>query len=168
MPSMSPAHAATTVTLLVSIINDLTNNANLANEMLAKGRKLVLELFNENIEFKLRTKNFEAATRPYPRQSQTATSEIPMSTVSEEPYRKNDRMPPLGEIDKEKQENTKETNKMLKLKILNVNNDQVTTKDYARADKNWKRRNANMGEMKETERRKVLIMETLSLGKLMA
>ena len=47
---------------------------------------------------------------------------------------------------------------MLKLKILNANNDQVTTKDYAKADKNWKRRNANMGETKETERRKVLIM----------
>ena len=162
---MPQAHAATTVTLLVSIINDLTNNANLANEMLAKERKLVLELFNENIELKLRTKSFEAATRPNPRQTQTISSKPPLSTVLEESYRKNDRMPPLGEIDKEKQENTKETNKILKLKILNVNNDQVTTKDYARTNKNWKRRNTNIKETKETERRTVLIMGDSELRK---
>ena len=54
---------------------------------------------------------------------------------------------------------------MLKLTILNVNNDQVITKDYAKADKNWKRRNANMGKTKETERRKVLLMGDSELRK---
>ena len=110
MPSMPPAHAATTVNPPVSIINDLTNNANLANEMLAKERKLVLELFNENIEFKLRTKNFEAATRPYQRQNQTTTSKIPMSRVSEESIgRKTERLPWEKSIKKSKRTPRKQT-----------------------------------------------------------
>ena len=59
MPLKPPAHTAASVNLPVSIINDLTKNANLANEMLAKELQLVLELWKEKRELKLRIKDLK-------------------------------------------------------------------------------------------------------------
>ena len=67
-PSKQLAHAATMVTLPVSIIRDLTKNANMANEMLANERQLVHDLMRENTELKLRIKDLETATGPIPNQ----------------------------------------------------------------------------------------------------
>ena len=108
-PSKQLAHAATTVTLPVSIttvtlpvsiISDLTKNANLANEMLANERQLVHDLMRENTELKLRIKDLEtaAATGPIPKQGQK-TSKPPLSTVqSQGSNEKKDSVSPLGEI----------------------------------------------------------------------
>ena len=80
MLSKQLAHAATMVTLPVSIISDLTKNANMANEMLANERQLVHDLMRENTELKLRIKDLETATGPIPNQGQN-TSKPPLSTV---------------------------------------------------------------------------------------
>jgi len=103
-------HAAATVTLPVSIINNQTKNAGLAYGMLAKKCQLVIDLLKENTELKLRIKDLEATARPNQHQSQTITLKPPMSTVVEESYKKKGLMPPQGKTNKEKQEDTRQVN----------------------------------------------------------
>ena len=170
-PSKPPAqaHTAASVTLPVSIINDLTKNANLANEMLLKERQMVLELLKENTELKLKIKDLEVAARPDSHGHQTITSIPPMNTISEESCKKNDPTPPVGDTNKEKkekQENTKQVNKKSKVNNRNANKNQATTRNHSKMDKNWKRSNTNIGETKETVTRKVLIMGDSQLRKI--
>ena len=156
-PSKPPAHSAASVTLPVSIINDLTKNANLANEMLANERQLVLELLKENTELKLKIKDLEVAARPNPHQYQIITSKPPINTISEEPCKKRDAKPPVRNTNKENQENTRQVYKKSKVINRNANKSQVTTRNHSKAENNSKRNNTNTGETKETESRKVLI-----------
>ena len=176
-PTKQLAHAATTVTLPVSIISDLTKNANLANEMLANERQLVHDLMRENTELKFRIKDLEtaAATGSIPKQGQK-TSKPPLSTVqSQRSNEKKGSVSPLGEINSEKHEDTRQENKKSKVNNRNTNNDPVTKRNYSKGDKNGRRttnvnssgkRGAKNMETKETDTRKVFIIGDSQLRKI--
>ena len=97
------------------------------------------------------------SARPHPHQYQIITSKPPMNTISEKPCKKNDAKPPVGNTNKENQENTRQVYKKSKVINRNANKSQVTTRNHSKAENNSKRNNTNTGETKETESRKVLI-----------